>query len=64
MIQITLKAARINAGLTLKEASERLDINMSTLRSWEDLTTFPNAKQIKKIEEVYNMPYDNIKFFN
>lgn len=64
MIQITLKAARINAGLTLREASERLDINISTLRSWEDLTTFPNAKQIKKIEQVYHMPYDNIKFFN
>lgn len=62
MPQITLKAARVNAGLTIMEASKRLGISHGTLVKWEknpgDLT--PN--QQRKIQEVYNFPSDFIFF--
>lgn len=60
--QITLKAARVNAGLTIEKACKRLNISHGTLIKWEknpgDLT--PN--QQKKIEEAYNFPSDFIFF--
>ncbi|WP_200411342.1 helix-turn-helix domain-containing protein [Virgibacillus salexigens] len=60
--QITLKAARVNAGFTIMQASENLGISHSTLVKWEknpgDLT--PN--QQKRIEKVYNFPVDCIFF--
>lgn len=64
MIQISLKAARVNAGLRLVDAAKRLNISPTTLIKWEknpgDLT--PNQQRL--IEEVYNFPTDNIFFGN
>lgn len=61
-IQITLKAARINAGLTVMEAAKLLKISHTTLIKWEknpgDLT--PNQQRL--IQEVYKFPTDNIFF--
>ncbi|SDX64056.1 helix-turn-helix transcriptional regulator [Salimicrobium album] len=60
--QISLKAARANAGMSIAEASKALGISHTTLVKWErrpgDLT--PN--QQKKIEEVYQFPTDYIFF--
>ena len=33
--KITLKASRVNAGLTLKEASEKIGVTSQSLISWE-----------------------------
>lgn len=62
-LKITLKAARVNAGFTLSEASNRLDISVYTLINYEKGKTFPPTKLIPKIEALYNIKYENINFY-
>ena len=61
-VQITLVAARVNAGLTQEEAAKRLGINTGTLRNYEKGIYFPDVPMIQKIEELYGVPYNNIIF--
>lgn len=61
-MQITLKAARMNAFLTQKEAAEKIGVTIDTIGNWERGKSFPNALQIKRIEEVYGVHYDNLIF--
>lgn len=62
MQKATLKALRTNKGLTLKEASKLLEINIVTLSSYENARTFPDVITINKILELYETSYDNINF--
>ncbi len=62
MPQITFKAARVNVGLTQKEAAEKIGVDVSTLRNWEAGRTFPKQPAIEKMCSLYNVAYDNIKF--
>ena len=48
-LKITLKAARVNAGLTLEEAAKTLGISRSTLISWEKHPEKINALYQSKI---------------
>ena len=59
---ITLKALRINAGLTQKEVAQVLEITPETLGSWENGKSYPNVPQITKIEKLYNVKYSDIIF--
>lgn len=59
---ITLKAARVNAGLSQEQAAERLKITTSTLRSWEKGTTFPTVEKIRMLEDLYSVTYADIIF--
>lgn len=61
-MQITLKAARMNAYMTQREAAEKIGVTVDTLGNWERGKSFPNAMQIKRIEEVYRVHYDNLIF--
>lgn len=63
MSQITLKAARVNAGLTQLAAADKLNVSVSTLKNWECGKTFPKQPQIEALCELYGVSYDNI-FFN
>lgn len=64
MPKITLKAARVNAGLTQKEAAKELGISNKTLWSWENGLSSPKATQTADICNLYNVSYDNLNFFN
>lgn len=35
-LKLTLKAARVNAGMTQKEVAEKMDRNVSTIINWEN----------------------------
>lgn len=61
-MKITLKAARVNAGLTQKEAAEKLGISNTTLCSWEKGLSMPNIQQVLKICELYKVDLDNLIF--
>ena len=61
--KITLKAARVNAGLTQKEVANILNKNESTIVNWENR----NGKNIKyfdfkKLCELYKKNIDDIFF--
>lgn len=62
MVKMSLAAARVNAGLTQKEASKALEISNKTLCSWESGKSYPNAAQIKDLCALYALPYDSIEF--
>lgn len=62
METFTLRALRVNRGLSLEEASKLLGITKDTLASYELGKTFPTVPIIKKMEDLYNMPYDKINF--
>ena len=59
---ITLKAARVNAGLTQKEAAEKLGIALDTLRNYEAGETCPAVPTIQRIEVLYGVSYNDINF--
>ncbi len=61
-MSITLKAARVNKGLTQKEAAKALDIAVDTLGQYEKGKTFPDVPCIKKMEALYGISYNDIDF--
>ncbi|WP_180376308.1 helix-turn-helix domain-containing protein [Ligilactobacillus salivarius] len=60
--KITLKAARVNAGLTQKEAAEKIGISYQTLSEYEKDESRIKLAMIKKMCNVYGMPIDCIFF--
>ena len=62
-VKMTLRALRVNAGLTQEEAAKRLGISEETLANWERGRTFPDVRGVQRIESLYNYPYANINFF-
>lgn len=61
-MEITLKAARINAGYTQRQAAEQIGVTVDTIGNWERGKSFPDAMQIKAIESAYRVSYDNLIF--
>lgn len=59
---ITLKAARVNAGLTQKEAAKKLNISKGTLASYEMYRTKPDIEKAKQIADLYGTTVDGIIF--
>lgn len=62
-MQITMRAARINAGLTQEEAAKQLNISEVTLRNWEAGRSAPRASKCSDICRVYKCPIENLIFF-
>lgn len=62
MIKISLKAARINAGLTLLKAAKTIGVGKDTLIRWERNPDIVQPRYQKRISETYHMPIDNIFF--
>ena len=62
MIQITLEAARVNAGYSQKEAAKKLGVSNTTLLHWEKGVSMPKANQIVAICNLYRVPYDMLIF--
>lgn len=60
--QISMKAARVNAGLSQEQAARLLGISKSTLQSYESGQTVPDILLSRKIEIVYGFPTDYIFF--
>lgn len=59
-LKISLKAARVNAEMTLAEASKAIGVSIQTLYNWETGKTSPNMEKARKISEAYNFPLDCI----
>ena len=60
--KITLKAARVNAGLSQKEAADMLNISKETLSNYEKGTYSPSWDIVHRIGELYRFPVDFIFF--
>lgn len=62
MIKITLKAARVNLGWTLKDAAIHFGIHYETLARYESDSTNVPLTFYNQIESVYGLPTENIYF--
>lgn len=61
-IQISLAAARTNAGLTQREVAKLLGVTQQTIFNWEQGKQEPKVKQAIELSKLYNLPLDNIFF--
>lgn len=59
-IQITLAAARVNAGMTQEEAARKMGVTKSTIISWEKNRIAPRIPEMERLAAVYGIPQDNI----
>ena len=57
-MKMTLKAARVNAGLTIRDAATRLQISDKTLSNWETGKTAPNTDKLAQLLELYGAPLE------
>lgn len=53
MPKITIKAARVNAGLTQRQAAKLLGINPDTLSRYESGHSIPRVDMIDKMSKLY-----------
>lgn len=58
--QISLAAARVNAGLTQEDVAKSLNVGKQTVVSWEKGNSEPKISQAKQLSELYHMPLDYI----
>lgn len=59
-MHISLKAARVNAGLTQKEVAERMGINSATIMKWEKGITSPSVERFRELCNIYEADYNDI----
>lgn len=60
MIQILLKSARVNSGLSSKKAAELLGIHFQTLLKYEKDSTDISISLLEKMCILYQIPEDYI----
>lgn len=60
MIQLSLKAARVNAGLTVKEAAEGVGVHHQTLSKYEKDSSDISVSLLNDLSDLYQIPSDFI----
>ena len=61
--KVSLTAARVNAGFTLKEAAKLLKVSERTISRWESGKAAPTVDRFIELCRLYNCPVDAIKSF-
>lgn len=62
MLVLCIKAARINSGMTLIQAADRLGINKDTLCRLERDSTNIQILLARKMSEIYEVPEEQLFF--
>lgn len=62
-MKLTLKSARVNAGINQEEAAKAINVSKDTISKWERGLCMPNSRHIPQIEKAYKISYDDIYFF-
>ncbi len=58
MPKITLKAARVNVGMTQDEVAEKMHKTKQTIINWENGFTMIKYKDLLALSELYDMPLE------
>lgn len=59
---MTMKAARVNKNLSQAKAADLIGVSRDVISNWERSVTFPDVLQLKKIEDVYGVSYNDLIF--
>ena len=60
MAKISLKAARVNAGLTQTDVAVKLGVSSKTVANWERGVNSIPAKALLRMCNIYRIPIDSI----
>ena len=60
--KVTIKAARVNVGLSQKESATALKVSESTVANWEKGKSAPRADMMGAICELYKCAPENLIF--
>ena len=61
-MELTLRAARVNAGMTQQQVFEKTGFARSTLARWEKGETLPRLNDLAVLCELYGIPMECIKW--
>lgn len=61
-MRMTLKTAREIRGLRQKEAADLLGVSVDTLSNYERGRSYPDIPVLRKIEDLYGVPYSRLIF--
>lgn len=59
-MRVTLKAARINKGLTQEDVAKAVKVTKKTVGSWEMGKTMPKIDKIELLCSLFGCSYDDI----
>lgn len=59
MLQISLAAARVNAGMTQEEVAMKIKKSKKTIVNWEKGKTKIDFSNLAILSEIYNIPTKN-----
>lgn len=59
-IQISLAAARVNAGMTQSDVATALGVSKTTIVNWEKGKVVPGIPEINMLSRLYHIPQENI----
>lgn len=59
-MKISLKAARVNAEMTQREAAKKINISRDSLLAWENGKTVPQFTYVKALCDLYGVSVDDI----
>lgn len=60
VLQITLRAARVNTNMTQREWAKNLGVTVDTVLNWEKGKSEPRLSDLRKISELSGIPMDFI----
>lgn len=61
-MKITLKAARVNAGILQSDMADSLGVHVATIKNWEALRTKPDDKMKLAIVNLFDIKLSNINW--
>jgi len=61
-VKVTIKAARVNVGLSQVEAAKQLGIGLKTLQNWEAGASSPRADKMGDICSLYKCTPNDLIF--
>lgn len=59
-LQISLAAARVNAGMTQEDVAKQMGVSRITVINWENGKTVPGIPEIEMMAKLYGIPQDFI----
>lgn len=62
--QISLAAARVNAGMTQEEAAREMHVSKQTIVNWEKGKVLPNFATLQALSHLYKIPANYIFLSN
>ncbi|GAA0252344.1 hypothetical protein GCM10008922_10700 [Faecalicatena contorta] len=59
-LQISLAAARVNAGMTQGDIAKEMHVSKQTIVNWEKGKVVPGIPEMEMMSRIYGIPQDNI----